>query len=86
MKKTLYALAFTTLFLGTVLMSCKSSTKEEKESQENVLEAKENVQDAKDSLAVAKKAATAEEWKVFKQQADSTISDNETRIAVLLPS
>jgi Na+-transporting methylmalonyl-CoA/oxaloacetate decarboxylase gamma subunit len=83
MKKILYTLAFATFMIGILLMSCKPSTKEEKESQEKVQDARENVQVAKDSLAEAKKAATTEEWKAFKQQADSTINDNEAKIAVL---
>jgi hypothetical protein len=83
MKKTIFTLAVVTFIAGTLMMSCKSSTKEEKESQEKVLDARENVQDAKDSLAVANRAATAEEWKAFKEETDSVINDNESRIAEL---
>lgn len=83
MKKTIFTLAFTTLIAGTVLLGCKPSTKEEKESQENVQDAKDNVEDAKDNLVVAKKAASAEEWKAFKENTDSIISENEIRITEL---
>ncbi|WP_291121591.1 hypothetical protein, partial [Flavobacterium sp. UBA6026] len=80
MKKTIFILAFTTLIAGTVLLGCKPSTKEEKESQENVQDAKDNVEDAKDNLVVAKKVASAEEWKAFKENTDSIINENEIRI------
>lgn len=83
MKKTIFTLAALTFITGTLMMSCKSSTKEEKESQEKVQDAKENVQDAKDSLVVAKKTATAEEWKAFKKKTDSVINDNKARITEL---
>jgi hypothetical protein len=69
--------------VGTLMMSCKSSTKEEKDSQENVQVAKENIQDAKDSLAVSKKVANEEEWKNLKKKTDSVINDNKAKIAVL---
>jgi predicted RNase H-like nuclease (RuvC/YqgF family) len=83
MKKTIFTLVVATFIAGTVMISCKPSTKEGKESQDKVEVAKENVQDAKDSLAVAKKAATDEEWKAFKAQTDSVIKDNDARIAEL---
>lgn len=72
------------IIIGTTLMmSCKSSTKEEKEAQEKVVEAKENVQDAKDSLRVAKNEVNAEELKAFKKETDSVINDNKAKIEVL---
>jgi len=83
MKKTIFTLAVVPFIAGMLMMSCKSSTKEEKESQEKVQDAKENVQEAKDSLVAAKKAATDEEWKAFKKKTDSVINDNEARIAEL---
>lgn len=83
MKKTLFTLALTTLIAGTVLLGCKSSTKEEKESQENVQDAKDNLNDAKDNLVVAKKAASDQEWNAFKKNTDSIINDNEIRITEL---
>ena len=83
MKKSIFTLAVVTFISGILMMSCKSSTKEETESQEKVQDARENVQDAKDSLVVAKKAATVEEWKAFKEHTDSVINDNKVRIAEL---
>jgi len=69
--------------VGTTLVGCKSSTKEEIESREKVDVAEQNLKDAKDSLVVAKKAATAEEWQTFIDQKDSVIMYNEARIAEL---
>ena len=83
MKKTIFFLAITTIIVGTTVVGCKSTTKEEIESQEKVDVAEQNLKDAKDSLVVAKKEATAEEWQTFKNQTDSVISYNEAQIAEL---
>ena len=83
MKKTIFTLAALTVIAGTLMMSCKSSTNEEKEAQEDVQEAKERVQDELGNLEVAKKAATAAEWKAFKEETDSVINKNEAHIATL---
>ena len=82
-KKIIFTLVGLAFLTGALMVSCKPSNKEEQESQEKVLEARENVQDAKDSLGVAKKAATDQEWKTFKKQADSIVTDNEAQIAEL---
>jgi predicted RNase H-like nuclease (RuvC/YqgF family) len=82
-NKIIFTLVSITFIIGAVMVSCKPSNKEEKESQEKVEVARENVQDANDSLAVAKRAATDEEWKTFKKETDSIINDNEAQIAEL---
>ena len=83
MKKSILALAVVTCIAVTVTISCKPATKEEKESQEKVELAKDNLEDAKDSLSVAKRAASDEEWKAFKNSGDSIIRINDLRIAEL---
>jgi len=83
MKKSIFTLAIITCLSGIVMISCKPNTKEQKESQEKVEIARDNVQDAKDSLDVAKRAATDEEWKAFKNSGDSVININNLRIAGL---
>ncbi len=83
MKKTIFLLAITTFIVGTTLVGCKSTTKEEIASQEKVDDAQQNLDNAKDSLVVARKAATNEEWQTFKNQTDSVISYNEAQIADL---
>ncbi len=65
------------------MISCKPATKEEQQSQEKVEIAKDNLEDAKDSLSVAKRAASDEEWKAFKNSGDSIIRINDLRIAEL---
>jgi len=83
MKKIIFILAVITFMVGTTIIGCKSTTKEEIESQDRVEVAEQNLKDAKDSLVVAKKAATAEEWQNFKDQTDSVIRYNEAQIAEL---
>lgn len=83
MKKIIFFLAITTFSVGTTLVGCKSTTKEEIASQEKVDDAQQNLEDAKDSLVVARKAATDQEWQTFKNQTDSVISYNEAQIADL---
>lgn len=83
MKKSIFTLAVITCVAGIVMISCKPSTKEEKESQEKVEIAKDNLEDAKDSLDVAKQVASDEEWKSFKNSGDSIIRINDLRIAGL---
>ena len=83
MKKSIFTLAIITCLSGLVMISCKPNTKEEKESQEKVEIARDNVEDAKDSFDVAKRAATDEEWKAFKNSGDSVININNLRIAGL---
>ncbi len=83
MKKSIFTLTIITCLSVIVMISCKPNTKEEKESQEKVEIARDNVEDAKDSLDVAKRAATDEEWKAFKNSGDSVININNLRIAGL---
>ncbi len=83
MKKSIFTLAVITCIVGTVMISCKPSTKEEKESQVKVEIARDNLEYAKDSLDMAKKEATEEEWKAFKNSGDSIIRINNLRIAGL---
>ena len=81
MRKTILSLALLTMTAGTVLVGCKDASKEEKEARENVQDAKENLDDAKVELSAARRAATEEEWKAFKDSTNQAISDNEKRIA-----
>lgn len=83
MKKSIFALAIVTCFIGTLIISCKPATKEEKEAQEKVELARDNVADARDTLNAAKKEAIEEEWIAFKYSGDSIIKINELRIAKL---
>lgn len=83
MKKGIFTIAIAMIIVTTVLMSCKPSNREEVALEDKVQEAKENVDIVKDSLVEARKAATAEEWQSFKNEADSIINVNDARIAEL---
>jgi hypothetical protein len=77
MKKSIFTLAIaSTLIAGSIFTGCKPSTPK-------VEAAQENVQDAKQELKDAQQAATAEEWKAFKDESEVKISNNEARIAEL---
>lgn len=76
MKKIIFAFAVMTFITGITLVSCKPATKEENE-------ASEKAQEANKELIDVKKAATAEEWKAFKNSGDSLIIKNEEKIAEL---
>jgi hypothetical protein len=83
MKKSIFNLAVVTCIAGTLLVSCKPATTEEKESQEKVEIARDNLDDAKDSLAVARKEATKQELEAFRNSGDSIIRINNLKIAGL---
>lgn len=77
MKKPIITLvAIATLFSGTIFTSCGPSTPKEEAAQAQVKQANEELLDAR-------KAATAEEWKAFKDESEVKIKENEIRIAEL---
>jgi hypothetical protein len=77
MKKTIISLVVvTTLISGAIFTGCGPSTPKEEAAKTEVKEAKEDLKDAQ-------KAATAEEWKAFKDESELRIRDNEVRIAEL---
>ena len=77
MKKTLISLVVAaTLISGAIFTGCRPSTPREDAAKTEVLEANEELKDAR-------KAATAEEWKAFKDESELKIRDNEVRIAEL---
>lgn len=83
MKKGIFTITIAMIIATTVLISCKQSTREEVVLEDKLQDAKENVDIVKDSLVAARKAATAEEWQSFKNEADSIINVNDARIAEL---
>lgn len=83
MKKTIYTLAITTLLTTIVLTGCQTSTKKEEVAKDKVADAREDMEDATEELMVAKKEATAEEWKQFKAETNVRIAENESQIAEL---
>jgi len=84
MKNSIKLVVIPVFLAATVFSGCNSP-------EQKVDNARENVQDAKQELnteqananAEAQKAASAEEWKVFKSETQLKIEDNEKRIAEL---
>lgn len=73
-----------TLIATSVFAGCASNKEKEADAVENVSDAKEELQEVKnDANADAARVANAEEWQAFKNEAESKINDNETRIAEL---
>ncbi|HEU4791645.1 MAG TPA: hypothetical protein VFS71_18300 [Flavobacterium sp.] len=83
MKKSILTLAIATLVIGSIVISCKPNTEKEQAAQENVDSAKVAVTEAEDDLAEAKRVATAEEWKAFKDSTNAKIEENNAKIAEL---
>jgi len=83
MKRTIYRLAVSIVVAaGLVVTSCNSPTKKAEKARENVEESQEELNEARtDAQLQQQKAATAEEWKTFKSDAEVKIKENETRIA-----
>ena len=77
MKKSIISLAIVSALIATSMFTaCKPSTPK-------VEAAQERVDDAQQNLKAAQRAATAEEWKAFKDESNSRIKDNENQIAKL---
>ena len=83
MNKTIYTLAITSLLTATILTGCQNSTKKEQVAQDKVIDAQADMKDATEELVVAKKEATAQQWKQFKAETNARIAENESRIAEL---
>ncbi len=84
MKKQIFTLAIATLIGGTIFTSCQSSAQKQDAAEEKVQDAKEDLKEArKDANAEAQKAATADEWKTFRNESQEKIQANEKHIAEL---
>ena len=81
MKKTIYSFAIFIAF-AAAFASCNSPSNRAEKAQENLAESREELNEAKaDAELQQQKAATAEEWTVFKSNSEVKIKENETRIA-----
>lgn len=81
MKKIIFTLAVTTFMAGTVLIGCQDYSKKEEAAKDNVEEARDNLNDAKEELSYVRAAATEKEWNDFRDSTNTTIKQNEMRIA-----
>jgi chromosome segregation ATPase len=85
MKKILFILGTAcALIAGLIFTGCQTSTQKEEAAKEKVQDAKEDLKEVqKDVSEDANKAASAEEWKIFRNETEIKISKNENRIAEL---
>ena len=84
MKKIIFTAVFATVITVTSLTSCTTSEQKVENAENKVQEAKNNLQEVKkDSGIAAQKVATANEWKMFKNEAEATVKNNEIRITLL---
>ena len=84
--KTLVINFFVSLLIlaAAILGGCQSSAEKVDAAKENVDEAEEELQEVKaEAQADAIKVANAEEWRVFKSDAEIKIKENEVRIGEL---
>ncbi|TDO25705.1 hypothetical protein [Sediminibacterium goheungense] len=83
MKKNLFAsvLSITILF---AIHGCKTAAEKEEAAEIKVENAQTDLKDAKEAtITDAQKEATDAEWKIYKNNAETTIANNEIRIAEL---
>jgi len=82
-KKTIICLLSATMLFFTI-NGCKTAAEKEADAATNVENAKEDLSDAKkETLQEAQSQASDAEWKIFKNNAEATIKNNEIRIAEL---
>lgn len=83
MKKTTLPFLLSMSILLT-LNACQTAAEKEAEAEIKVETAQENLQNAKEeTLTDAQQKANDAEWKIFKNNAETTIKNNEIRIAEL---
>lgn len=84
MKKSIVAIAFVALAITTISISCANDAEKVVDAKEEVVEAKDDLATAQENAAEsAAKAATVEEWKLFKIESETKIQNNEAEIARL---
>lgn len=82
MKKTLITFVAIMLVTVTIFTSCQSSAQKEKVAEENLQGAQKDLEKAQDNADEdAAKTAKAEDWRIFKLDAEAKIKANEIRIA-----
>ncbi|MBW0179227.1 hypothetical protein [Sediminibacterium sp.] len=83
MKKTTLPFLLSVSMLLT-LNACQTAAEKEAAAEIKVETAQENLQDAKEeTLTDAQQQANDAEWKIFKNNAETTIKNNDIRIAEL---
>ncbi len=85
MKRTILTFVVTTtLMAGTILTGCQTSGEKLDDAKSNVQDAKQDLKEAQKEVSTeALNTANAAEWKVFKQESEVKIRNNEVRVAEL---
>ncbi len=85
MKTIMYNIMLaTTIVVAGIFTGCDSSAQKVENAQEEVQDAKQDLNAAQNKASEqAAKDARAEEWKIFKTDAEAKISGNEARITEL---
>ena len=84
MKKTILISALVVTVVGAVITSCKSSSEKVADAENNVQVAKMDLRAVqRDSMIAVQKVANVEEWKIFRNESQVKIKNNEIRIDAL---
>ena len=72
------------IIAGGIFTGCMSQAQKDEAARTKVENARKDLNEAKvEAQVVAQKTATAEEWRLFKNESEIKIKDNEVRIAEL---
>ena len=84
MRKRILVLAVVTITVGTIINGCQTQSEKVEDAQNRVENADSNLKEVqKDSLKHAQKATNIEEWKIFRNESQAKIRNNEIRIEAL---
>lgn len=84
MKKTIFTVAIAAAVATSSFTGCNTPEQKVEKAETKLEDAKQDLKDVlKDSLVAAQKAATAEDWKMFKNEAEATIKNNDLKIGNL---
>jgi len=82
MKKSIITIAIASMIIaGSAFTSCKSPAEKADDAQADVQDARKDLNEAQnDANTKTENVATAEEWQLFKSEAEAKIRSNEVRI------
>ena len=84
MRKRILVLAIVSVAVGTIINGCQTQSEKVEAAKNRAENADSNLMVVqKDSLRAAKKATSVEEWKIFRNESQAKIRNNEIRIEAL---
>ncbi len=84
MKKRIWVLAIVSIVAAPIINGCQTQSEKVENAQVRVQNADSNLKEVqKDSLTHAQKATSVEEWKIFRNESQAKIRNNEIRIEAL---